>query len=338
LPRPPRSSCFYDEWYRDGGEKQDQEKNIYRQKFDAYYGRSVSGREGGSNFIVKTETLFPVFLATIVLATCWTVVLWDLKFTQHPGPIWDILKFGFLGAYGFITQTLLRRFFQSDLRPSAYAHALLRIIIVFTVLVTVYQIIDHLDPGVQAVIAFVVGAFPIVGISALHGLTARVLHVAVPHLDPKYPLRQITGLNVWYEFRLLEEGIEDMQSLLTSNIVDIVLHTRVPVGRLVDWIDQALLYIHLNPVRDKEKWTSNCTETRLQLQHVGIRSATDLLRAFPEAQINADDVPHCIDCKQIRILVRTLRESDALAPIWNWQERGIRRASDSSSRSASRSS
>jgi len=51
---------------------------------------------------------------------------------------------------------------------------------------------------------------------------------------------------VWYEARLLEEGIEDMQSLATANFVDVILHTRVPVGRLVDWVDQAHLYLHLD--------------------------------------------------------------------------------------------
>jgi hypothetical protein len=53
---------------------------------------------------------------------------------------------------------------------------------------------------------------------------------------------------VWYEARLLEEGIEDMQSLATANFVDVILHTRVPVGRLVDWVDQAHLYLHLDRI------------------------------------------------------------------------------------------
>ena len=43
----------------------------------------------------------------------------------------------------------------------------------------------------------------------------------------------------------MEEGIEDMQNLATANLVDVILHTRVPVGRLVDWADQAKLY-HLD--------------------------------------------------------------------------------------------
>jgi len=38
-----------------------------------------------------------------------------------PSGIADALKFGFLGAYAFVVSLLIRRFFQSDLRPSAYA-------------------------------------------------------------------------------------------------------------------------------------------------------------------------------------------------------------------------
>ena len=49
------------------------------------------------------------------------------SFTSDPGSFWDVLKFGFLGAYSFILQMLIRRFFQSDLRPAAYANALLRL-------------------------------------------------------------------------------------------------------------------------------------------------------------------------------------------------------------------
>ena len=40
--------------------------------------------------------------------------------------------------------------------------------------------------------------------------------------------------------------MEDMLSLATANFVDVILHTRVPVGRLVDWVDQAHLYLHLD--------------------------------------------------------------------------------------------
>src|SRR4051812_49183367 len=72
----------------------------------------------------------------------------------------------------------------------------------------------------------------------------------VPTLRNPYPLSDLDGLNVWYEARMLEEGIEDMQNLVTANIVDVLLRTQVPVGRLGDWIDQAHLYVFLDPTED----------------------------------------------------------------------------------------
>ena len=98
----------------------------------------------------------------------------------------------------------------------------------------------------QYVTAFVVGFFPLVGLQALQRIAGKVLHVVVQQTAPEYPLEQLDGLNIWYEARLAEEGVEDMQNLTTMNPVDVILHTRAPVGRLIDWIDQAFLLIHLD--------------------------------------------------------------------------------------------
>src|SRR5215510_13595136 len=246
LPKPPVNSPFYTEWFNDNGVLLAHRQNIYRQKFDAYYGKSVSQSTHSEGFPVRIETLFPVFLLTATLAACWTALLWDPSFISDPSTVWDVLKFGFLGAYSFIIQMLIRRFFQSDLRPSAYATAMLRIVVVLILVAALHQVMHQTSLRTEAVVAFVIGFFPLVGMQALQRTAAAVLRAFVPTLNPAYPLNQIDGLSVWYEARLLEEGIEDMQSLATANLVDVILHTRVPVGRLVDWVDQAHLYLHLD--------------------------------------------------------------------------------------------
>jgi hypothetical protein len=53
-----------------------------------------------------------VFLATAVLAVGWSAVLWDTRFLSVPGGAWDVLKYGFVGAYAFVTGMLIRRFYQ----------------------------------------------------------------------------------------------------------------------------------------------------------------------------------------------------------------------------------
>jgi hypothetical protein len=98
----------------------------------------------------------------------------------------------------------------------------------------------------------------------------------IPSLRSDYPLSQLDGLNSWYEARFLEEGIEDMQNLMTASLVDLMLRTRAPVARLADWIDQAALYLHLPKVEPGQDRLS----ARVKLRTLGIRSATDLERAW----------------------------------------------------------
>ena len=357
--------------------------NIYQQKFEAYYGRDVpraamkdrlstapgkkqaddSGRD--KEYRVSGESLFPVFLATAVLAVGWSAVLWDTRFVSAPEGAWDVLKYGFIGAYAFVTGMLIRRFYQSDLRPSAYATAVLRIILVLFIVAVLHQVIgDAMAPPNHAELAaaFVIGFFPLVGIQFLQRATSKALHMVVPPISSEYPLDQLDGLNLWYEARLTEEGVEDMQNLTTMNLVDVILHTRVPPGRLVDWVDQAFLLIHLdktdrtelNDLRDELRQQSSkprqrqqdgatshaepCPDSgaaaRLNLRRVGIRTATDLLKAFSKEEpcgslTMRTFVPQPKDQQlplpesQLRLLVRVLGAEPGLVPIWNWQRNGV---------------
>lgn len=380
LPEPLRTTEFHDRW-QEKNDPQLSSDNIYQQKFEAYYGRDVTraamkdrlstapdekqADDSGQNedFRVSGESLFPVFLATAVFAVGWSAVLWDTRFISAPDGAWDVLKYGFIGAYAFVTGMLVRRFYQSDLRPSAYASAVLRIVLVLLIVAVLHQVIggtgamaDHAELAA----AFVIGFFPLVGLQLLQRVTSKALGVVVPPIASEYPLDQLDGLNLWYEARLTEEGVEDMQNLTTMNLVDVILHTRVPPGRLVDWIDQAFLLIHLdktdrgelNDLRKKLSEqpqgqqdaaaanTEPCAEfgaaARLNLRLVGIRTATDLLKGFSkEAEQPSSSLPERIfdpqpEIKrlplpesQLRLLVTVLGAEPGLAPIWNWQRNGV---------------
>jgi hypothetical protein len=378
LPEPPATSEFHRQWQENHDPKLPGD-NIYRQKFEAYYGRDVThaaadeqqsdaapdGKpaKGGRNedFRVSGESLFPVFLLTAVLAVGWSAVLWDTRFISAPAGAWDVLKYGFIGAYAFVTGMLIRRFYQSDLRPSAYASAVLRIILVLLIVAVLHQVVGgnaKMASHAELAVAFVIGFFPVVGIQMLQRATSKALGVIVPPITSEYPLDQLDGFNLWYEARLTEEGVEDMQNLTTMNLVDVILHTRVPPGRLVDWTDQAFLLTHLdktdrtelNDLRQKliqqqgqsapPADTEPCAEfgatARLNLRRVGIRTATDLLKAFseevsqpdgslperafaPQPEIKRLPLPE----SQLRLLVAVLGAEPGLAPIWNWQRNGV---------------
>jgi hypothetical protein len=292
-----------------------------------------------------------VFLATEVLAVGWAAVLWDTGFITHPAGPWDVLKYGFLGAYAFVTSMLIRRFFQSDLRPSAYATAVYRIILVLLIVAVLHQVLGQaaaVAGHAELAIAFVVGFFPLVGLQALQRVTSRVLGRFVPPVTSDYPLDQLDGFNLWYEARLTEEGVEDMQNLTTMNLVDVILHTRVPTGRLVDWTDQAFLLIHLDRVDRDELNRLRCAnqpaapgptplsgaQAWLNLRRAGIRTATDLLKAFSVEPEGGQDggkrsfrVPDGLEPplppNQLRLLVAVLAAEPGLVPVWNWQRNGV---------------
>jgi len=363
LPEPPATSKFFASWVDAGGPWHARERNIYQQKFDAYYGKSVSRVAQEDEWRLRAETLFPVFLAAVVFAVCWTAVLWHPGLTAQPSSTLDMLKYGFLGAYSFIVQMLVRRFFQSDLRPSAYASAVLRVIVVLILIPVVHQLFQYMGSSSgprpsEAIVAFIIGFFPLVAMQALQRTAAVVLHVVVPTLTPEYPLNQLDGLNVWYEARLLEEGIEDMQNLTTANLIDVMLHTRVPVGRLVDWVDQSFLYLHLDRSergrweeyrarRQTRKLRKELTpaerkaadlqpaiamrghragsRTRNGLRQLGIRTATDLMNAFPAdkpASEWADLKRFDIDPYVVRTLGTVFRKEEGLNPVLSWRTNG----------------
>ena len=294
LPEPPLTSIYHERWRRSRERLQAEERRtgisqtsgqtIYEQKFEAYYGTGTASSTFARASHFKIETFFPVLLCTWIFALGWVMVLarestFDVTTKLNAG---DVLAFAFMGGYVFALQMLIRRYFQADLRASAYLNAVVRVMTAVVVAGVVWrsQVAGLLRPGdwteaQQLAISFGIGFFPIAGLHALQGVFSAAARRVVPTLASPYPLGDLDGLNLWYEARLLEEGIEDMQNLATANLVDVILHTRVPVGRLVDWVDQAHLYLHLAPPEKRRRggWVDG---DRGKFRQVGIRTATDL--------------------------------------------------------------
>ncbi len=155
---------------------------------------AVRGR--GDGYRVSSESLFPVFLATTLLAAGWSAVLWDTRFVSAPHGAWDVLKYGFIGAYAFVSGMLIRRFYQSDLRPSAYASAVFRIILVLLIVAVLHQVTGSTAPmanHAELAVAFLIGFFPLVGVQFLQRVTSRALRLVVPAITSEYPSSSSMG-------------------------------------------------------------------------------------------------------------------------------------------------
>lgn len=288
LPEPAPDSVYHERWQKCHKKDTDsQPTNLYMRKFDGLFGEALGSSAKNSSGRFQRENLFPVLFTTLLISVGWVVILQPEAVFGLPllptEPILSgvpalpgtALAYGFVGAYFFIIQMLIRRYFQDDLKTSAYINATARIVAVL-LLVTVLHTIWPWTEQQEYAFAFLIGIFPQVGLQALQTLVTLPLRPLLPSLKKEYPLSDLDGLNIWYESRLLEEGIEDMQNLATSNLVDVMLRTRVPVDRLIDWVDQAHLYLRVrNDDGDKDQPSS-----RDKLRRLGIRTATDLKDAM----------------------------------------------------------
>jgi hypothetical protein len=262
-------------------------ENLYRRKFESAYGKVVKPTGEKARAAPRGETMLPVLWATALLSLGWVLTLQPEALAGRRALLGDIellpspllaerpLQLGFIGAYFFVVNLIVRRYFQDDLRADAYLHAVTRVVSV-VLIVTVLSLIWPAGWSAEllAGVAFLIGIFPDTGVSLIRLIVAKGLRVErlMKSLQVTYPLSDLDGLNVWYEARLLEEGIEDMQNLGTASLVDLLLRTRIPVGRLIDWVDQAHLYLR---VADESR--------RKTLRTYGVRNATDLEAAFGTA-------------------------------------------------------
>jgi hypothetical protein len=293
LPMPPKHTSYYAQWQEDHGKLHEPgPDNLYRRKFETVYGeRAVSTREFfADQKPMRSEGFYPVVLATALLCIGWAVVvepelyhnfnlLGQLPFSGQPELPYQALQFGFIGAYWFILQDLTRRYFRQDLKTAAYVSASVRLVVV-TITVATVALLPLGSPAHLNVLAFFIGVFPQIGVQLLKSALGNVLR-GVPNMSAKFPLSDLDGLTVWDQARLLEEGIEDIHALATANLVDLLLGTRVPVNTLIDWVDQALLYLCVpEKPRDKKKPRDQQQQPRDELRIFGIRTASDLIRVW----------------------------------------------------------
>lgn len=313
LPMPPQHTSYYPAWKAAHGAlisglPKKTRDNLYRRKFENIYGAGavstyeVIHESARRRLHHRTETFSPVLMATFIIALGWTFVmspelarvLFSLGLnTDAVAPaIPEAMLFGFLGAYAFILQDLVRRYFREDLRAGAYMSGAARIVFVALIVFAGNLMWSDSFSATEGLFAFMVGFFPMVGLQAIQSAISRPLGRLMPSLRPDYPLSRLQGLNFWYEARLTEEGIDDMQNLASANLVDLMLHTRAPVQRLVDWVDQACLHLHLPTGEESGRKDPAGPDTPiLRLRRLGIRTATDLEAAAHRLSAN----PHFID-------------------------------------------
>ena len=264
-------------------------------KADAVTGELVSSFE--------LKTVLPVFGASVLIAMGWMMVLppyplpplsetLSILEKNYPGddawylwaaePVLVPAAFGFLGAYFFSLQMLIKRFMRRDLGPNVYNAVSMRIILATLGVWVAAQWIELANKmptghGTVFMLSFAVGAFPLIIWQLVASMLKRLPGVffALPNLVGTQPLSQLDGLSVWHEARLDEEDIENVPNLATADIVELMLNTKIAPNRIIDWVDQAILLMVLPPApkNGAPNWIGTV------LRNYGIRTASALVAA-----------------------------------------------------------
>lgn len=188
----------------------------------------------------------------------------------------------FLGAYFYAVYLVLRSYFRGDLRPKLYNQITARMV---TVVVLAYLLtVLYADTGAPNrplwIAAFLAGVVPSTVLQRMRlFVTSRADPEATGHWGRAFAtafatprsLIQVDGIDIYDSGRLESEGITDIPSLAKADLVSMMVTTRMPVERLVDWTDQALLMLLVDD-GGQNKRNGRVT----QLRACGIRTATDL--------------------------------------------------------------
>jgi hypothetical protein len=304
LASSPKSS----ETVRAADPAYDQRLLSYLQKFESVYGalpapvRKNVLKNGVSPYsksevtspIALSTTTIPVMLSTVLIALGWLITLppaqapltvtdassWARAFEPTATPV----TLAFLGAYFFSLQMLFRRYVRNDLGGSAYVAVSMRIILAvigtWAVMVASLQL-KLVNNEQLLVIGFVIGVFPRVAWQLIQAAFHKLTPVSLKSMESNLPLSDLDGLTVWHEARLEEEDIENIPNMATTDLVELLINTRFPAERIVDWVDQAILYTQLG---------ADHKDTREQLRQHGIRTASSLLAAFATSRKQNDDL------------------------------------------------
>jgi hypothetical protein len=284
-------------------------RNIFRldprvrtlREIDAKYGQWLDeafGREPSETRFLP-GTRWPILVATAVLTLGWAIALLDTDAAvshQHvelasliaPAP--SAPTFAFLGAYFFTLNSTLRGFVRGDLRPKTYAQVATRIVGSVVLAFTIERLLRGVGMEQTSasllLFAFLAGVVPETVLIRLQEASrgfvrSRAARREIDHASRTYepePLTRLQGIDIYDRARLLDEGVTNVEGLAHHDVIELLLKTRIPATRLVDWVDQAILFIHCT---DGENGAASSAYHHLRVH--GIRTATDLRSAYAEA-------------------------------------------------------
>ena len=167
-----------------------------------------------------------------------------------------------LGSALFFLLHISQRIVTLDLHPRVFVHYSVRILLSPLIAVALSLVVGA--TGISCsnwylFLGFAVGMFPT---QAYRRFQRRAFDLIGIGKTPVLPLTNIQGIDSHVEIRLWEAGISDAQHLAWESIVSLLVSTSYSIERIIDWKDQALLYVFaqkkLSTFRDLHMGSALC--------------------------------------------------------------------------------
>jgi hypothetical protein len=277
------------------------------------------GRDTVQRARLRQTNPYPIFVASAVITLGWLLVLpvvdsgpIDLQAFLTPAP--TTAAFGFLGAYFFTLNLLARRYVRGDLRPKAYATITVRIIVV-TLLCWVLDTFATQDAWLL-VTAFIIGIVPETFFTIVAEFRRSLTRIIFGEMREPHPLTRLEGIDLYDRARLEDEGVNNIEALAHHDLVELMLATRIPVPRLVDWVDQAILYLHTVDETGR-------SIGRDKLRTVGIRTASDLVCVHADSELwtkLALLVDPSTSSDRLDLLIAAIQDDEWVVNVLEWRK------------------
>ena len=248
---------------------------------DAKYGDlliEAVGRDGVQRARANRSNPYPIFMAAALIVLGWLLVLPVVDDGPALADATTVASYlsrdrrHMCSAFWVRTSSpinlIARRYVRGDLRPKAYGAITVRILTVF-ILSWVLEVAFDPEDWVY-VAAFLVGILPETFFTLVAEGRRAVLGKISDAMREPHPLTSLEGIDLYDRARLQDEGVNNVEALAHHDLVELMLGTRIPVPRLVDWVDQAILYLHTVDEHGKPYG-------RDHLRACGIRTASDLI-------------------------------------------------------------
>jgi hypothetical protein len=222
-----------------------------------------------------------------------------------------LLLYTFIGVYLFNSGTLVRRVYLVDLSEVVFWGGIYRLMLSMGLAITLLPF--KFSSGRVELVFFAIGFLANAFLGWVLELAMQAAGINTAKRDD-FSLRMVRGINVWKDYRLEEEGVENAQNLATADVIELAVKTHYSLRTLIDWVDQAMAISRFGlKIKDLEAAGLNV-------------SAIELAWLAPEATGGNTAVAQAIatagkmDLELVKAQLNSLYEDALVRELWTlWQ-------------------